>query len=121
MMIRILAPIAIVAMAATPAAAQTMSAATYVAKAGAGDQYEIQSSRLVLATTTNPMVRDFANQMIADHTKSTADVKAAAQQASVRVPAPKLEPMQMRNIAALRATRGAARDALYNQQQKAAH
>ncbi|MDP1028322.1 DUF4142 domain-containing protein [Sphingomonas sp. KR1UV-12] len=120
---RFLAPIAIVAavVVAGPAAAQPMAAKTYVAKAGASDLYERQSSQLVLATTQNAGLRDFANQMIADHTKSTADVKAAAKQAGIMVPPPKLEPMQARNIAALRAAKGEARDRLYVQQQKTAH
>ncbi|MFS0772082.1 DUF4142 domain-containing protein [Sphingomonas sp. 1P08PE] len=119
---RFIAPIALVAIAAAgPAMAQTMTAKTYVAKAGAGDLYEKQSSQLVLGSTQNAQLRDFANQMIADHTKSTADVTAAAKQAGMAVPAPKLEPMQARNIAALRAAKGDARDRLYVQQQKTAH
>ncbi len=117
-----LAPVAIVAMAvAGPAAAQSMAAKTYIAKAGASDLYEKQSSQLVLASTKNAQLRDFANQMIADHTKSTADVKAAAKTAGIAVAPPKLEPMQARNIAALKAAKGDARDKLYVEQQKVAH
>ncbi len=119
---RFLAPVAMIAMTvAAPAMAQTMTAKTYVAKAGASDLYERQSSQLVLATTQNAQLRDFATQMVADHTKSTADIKAAAKTAGIMVPAPKLEPMQARNIAALRAAKGEARDRLYTDQQKVAH
>ena len=41
--------------------------ADFVKQAGASDLYEITSSKLV-ATSANPKVRDFAKQMITDHT-----------------------------------------------------
>ena len=103
------------------AAAQAVNGRQYVRMAGASDQYEIQSSRLVLATTRNPAVRNFATQMIRDHTQSTADVKRAAARGGVVAPPPRLNAMQARNIAELRRARGAARDALYIQQQKQSH
>ena len=103
------------------AAAQSIPAKRYVAKAGASDQYELQSSRLVLATTRDGGVRRFAEGMIRDHTKSTADVKRAALRSHVVAGPPHLDPMGARNIAQLRRARGPARDALYIQQQKASH
>ena len=108
---------------AVPAAvmAQPMTSARYVMKAGASDQYEMQSSRLVLATTRNGDLRRFANEMVRDHTKSTADVKRAALRSRVKAGPPHLDPMGARNVAQLRRARGPARDALYIQQQKAAH
>lgn len=108
-------------LAATPAAAQVMAPAEFVKTAGASDLYEQQSSKLVLQTTQDAKVRAFAQMMIADHTKSTADVKAAARKARVAVPAPKLMPAQTELIAQLNAETGAARDAAYVAQQKAAH
>lgn len=98
-----------------------MSASTYVMKAGASDQYEMQSSKLVLATTTNPAVKQFATMMVTDHTKSTADVKAAAKRSKLMPKPPKLDPQGMKDVAALKATTGAARDTLYVDQQKLAH
>jgi len=95
--------------------------ATFVAKAGAGDQYEIQSSKLVLQTTANPKLKEFANMMIKDHTNSTAEVKAAAAEAKLKVGPPHLDAMGAKNIAALRAAKGTARDRLYISQQKVAH
>ncbi|WP_232474229.1 DUF4142 domain-containing protein [Sphingomonas sp. MA1305] len=119
---RILTAAAIAAIPFAAAVAQTpMSGMTYVAKAGAGDQYEIQSSKLLLQTTQNAKLRSFANMMIQDHTKSTAEVKAAAQQARMTPPPPKLDAMGTRDVAALRAAKGTARDQLYVTQQKAAH
>lgn len=103
------------------ASAAAMTGAQYVTKAGASDQYEIQSSRLVLATSKNANLRAFADEMIKDHTQSSADVKAAAMQGKVKAGPPHLDAMGSKNVAALRAKTGAARDTLYIQQQKTAH
>ena len=109
------------ALVATPAAAQVMTPTDYVKTAGASDLYERESSVLVLQTSKDPKVRDFATMMIAHHTKSTADVKAAAAKAKVAVPPPALTPLQMELVAQLKAENGAARDARYIAEQKAAH
>lgn len=103
------------------AAQSATTPASYVAQAGASDLYERQSSQLVLGSTQDPKIRQFANQMIGHHTKSTRDVTAAARQAGVRVAPPKLNAEQARNMAALRRAGGTARDQLYVQQQRASH
>lgn len=119
---RILTAAAIAALPLAAAVAQApMSGPMFVTKAGASDQYEIQSSKLLLQSTHDAKLREFANKMIHDHTQSTAEVKAAAQQAGITVPPPKLDAMGMRNMAALRAAKGTARDRLYVSQQKMAH
>lgn len=117
MMSAALATIAIEA----PAAAQVMTPAEYVMAAGAGDLYEITSSQVLLETTQDPKLRSFAQMMITDHTKSTADVKAAATRSRVKAMPPKLNPLQQELITELRAEQGPARDAAYVAQQKASH
>ncbi len=114
------AALAAIVMAA-PVAAQVMTPAKYVETAGASDLYERQSSQIVLASTQDPKVRDFAQMMITQHTKSTADVKAAAAKARVRVAPAKLTPLQTELVAQLNAEQGPARDARYIAQQKASH
>ena len=106
---------------ATPAAAQVMTPAEYAMAAGASDLYERQSSQMVLESTQDPRIRQFAQMMVTDHAKSTADVKAAATRSRVRAMPPKLNPAQTELIAQLRAETGAARDATYVAQQKASH
>lgn len=110
---------------ATPLAAATaqapIAASTYVMKAGAGDLYEKTSSQLILATTTNPKLKAFAQMMVMDHTKSTAEVKAAATAAKLTVAPPRLDAAGTRDVAALRGAKGMKRDTLYIAQQKAAH
>ena len=106
---------------ASPAAAQVMAPAEYVMTAGASDLYEKTSSQMVLESTQDPKVREFAQMMVSDHTKSTADVKAAAAKSRVRAAPPRLTPLQTELIAELRAEQGPARDAAYVAQQKASH
>jgi putative membrane protein len=109
------------ACAASPAAAQVMTPADYVKTAGASDMYERESSKLVLETTQDPRVRDFATMMLDAHAKSTADVKAAAARSRVKAGPPMLMPAQTEMLTQLRAEIGPARDAAYIAQQKAAH
>lgn len=110
-----------VLLAATPAAAQVMTPAEYVAAAGASDLYERTSSQVVLETTQDPKIRAFAQEMLADHAKSTAQVKAAAAKSRVKAPPPTLNPLQTELVAELRAESGPARDMTYVAQQKASH
>lgn len=103
-----------------PATAAVVPASTYVMKAGASDLFERESAAL-MKTSANPEVRKFAMMMSTDYAKSTAMVKAAATNAKLRVPPPKLEPMQAENLTKLRAAKGEARDRLYIEQQQMAH
>lgn len=109
------------AIAAVPASAQVMSKGDYVATAGASDLYERQSSQIVLETTTNPDLKQFAQMMIQMHTQTTAEVKRAATKDEVRVLPPMLTPAQSEMIAQLSAETGMARDGAYIAQQKQAH
>ncbi len=104
-----------------PAYAQVMSPSEYVMTSGASDLYEITSSRTVLESTGDPKVRQFAQMMIRHHTKSTADVKAAAARARVRVAPPMLTPAQNEMVAQLRQETGVARDQAYIAQQRQSH
>ncbi len=105
----------------TLASAQAVPGPTYVMQAGASDLYEKQSSELVMASTKDAKVRQFARDMVRDHAKSTADVKAAATAAGVKPTPPTLTSEQASNMAALKAANGTERDRLYVRQQKAAH
>jgi putative membrane protein len=72
---------------ASSALAQT-APQEFVDKAAAGGMYEIQSSEMVASDAgANADVQAFAQQMIADHTKAAADLKAAAGKSSLTVPA----------------------------------
>ena len=119
-MFRHLALVAALSLPVAAVAAPTTSPTSYVAQAGASDLYEITSSRLVMGSR-NPQVRDFAQQMVRDHTQSTAEVKAAAMRSHLHPAPPHMNAMQARMVSQLRRASGPARDRLYIQQQKQAH
>ena len=108
------APLAAAPMAAPPAA-------TFVAKAGAGDLYEKTSSEIVLKSTRNAKIHDFATMMVSAHSKTTMAVGAAAKADGLKPSPPKLDAKQAKMIADLKAAAPAARDKLYLTQQAAAH
>ena len=114
--------LALVAALSLPAAAiaARISPSTYVMKAGASDQYEINSSKLMM-NSRNPELRQFAQHMIHDHTQSTATVKQAAMRAHMHPAPPHMNAMQTRMVSQLRHASGASRDRLYVEQQRQAH
>ena len=57
----------------------------FVNEAATSDMFEIQSSKLA-AERTSGDVQSFANQMVTDHTKTTADLKGLAPAAKVTRP-----------------------------------
>lgn len=91
----------------------------FVAAASASDLYEVQAGKLAQANGTSQAVKDFGKMMEDDHTKSSADLKAAAAKASVTVN-PQLTEKQLADLEALR-NAGADFDSVYKTQQLAAH
>lgn len=60
--------------------------AQFMQSAAHSDQNEIQLSKLALSKGVSAPLQAFANKMIADHTKSTANLKPIAQKAGVTLP-----------------------------------
>lgn len=107
------------AVPATPAA--TIDAPGYISKAGAGDLWEIESSKALLAKSTSADVKKFAQMMIDHHGKSTAKVKAAAAEAKLDVAPPQLDADQQKMLSDIKAADAASIDAVYLAHQKTAH
>jgi putative membrane protein len=103
------------------AAAMPTDAAGFIKTAGASDLYEIQSSKLALQASNDQDVKDFAQMMITDHTKTTQAVKDAAAKANLTVSPPQLTPEQQQNMDTLQPLTGDAFDTAYVQQQLPAH
>src|SRR4051794_26713811 len=94
----------------------------YLAQAASSDQFEIQSGQLALQASQNLAVRNFANMIIADHTRSTQMLTAAAQAAGVPVPPPTLLPAQQAMLDQLRsAGAGPGFDVAFKDAQVNAH
>lgn len=58
----------------------------FMMTAAHSDQNEIQQSKMALAKGVTGMAKEMANKMIADHTKSTNDLKAIAAKKGVTLP-----------------------------------
>lgn len=58
----------------------------FMMSAAHSDQNEIQFSKMALAKGVTGMTKTFAEKMIADHTKSTSDLKPIAAKAGVTLP-----------------------------------
>jgi putative membrane protein len=88
--------------------------------AGQSDEFEIQSSQLAVKNGS-PAIRNFAEQMITAHTKTTAMVVAAAKKSGLPASPPPLTADQQGMLAELQGESGDAFDKTYVSQQLAAH
>lgn len=93
----------------------------FMAQAGAGDMYEIESSRLALQRSQRADVREFAQMMIDHHTRTTQEVTEAARRDGLMPAPPRMTPAQRNMIRQLENARGAAFDRMYLMQQSTAH
>lgn len=108
------------AVATTPASASATP--DYVAGAALGDMYEIESSRIAKTKARSDEIRRFADRMISDHGATTARLKETLPQAGVSVTPPTgLDARRQALIDQLQAATPEGFDALYRQQQIAAH
>ncbi len=105
---------------ATPMPAGQTSTPDYVNGAAAADMFEIEASKIAAARSQNGEIRAFAEMMIAEHTASSARLSEAAQSAGVSVPSA-LDDMHRSKLETLNAADDAGFDALYIDQQVAAH
>lgn len=92
---RTLLTTAFMAAATTPALAQGLlerlagtgtGANAFVQVAAISDNFEIESSRLVLARSQHPQIRDYAQRMIEHHTMISTEMRALPE-ATTRMPA----------------------------------
>lgn len=83
-------------------AASGPSTADYVRQSAMTDLFGITSSRVALEKSQNPEVRDFAQQMMSDHGRSTADLKQALKDGKVMMTVPtSLDPQREQDIKSL--------------------
>jgi putative membrane protein len=92
----------------------------YVEMAAASDLFEIQSGRLAAERGQSAAVRQFGEMLVEHHTRTTAQLTAAATAAGT-MPTPDLMPMQERMMTELRAASGAGFDQVFIRQQIQAH
>lgn len=105
-------------MAADPMMPTTAQA--FADMAAASDAYEIEAGRMAQEMGASQAVKDFGAMMVEGHTKSTADLKAAAGEAEGVTVAPEMTAKQEADLEALR-NAGDTFDSVYARQQVAAH
>jgi putative membrane protein len=103
------------------AAAQPMSAQDFVNAAGQSDAYEIAAGQVMLTQSKNAAVRVFAQQMIEDHRKTSADLTAAATQSNLESPPLIVGGDMQRLLSALQSQKGEDLDRSFITQQVNAH
>lgn len=118
---------ALPALAADPpnsAAAHPMPAAdtaTFLAKTAAGNNFEIESSKLALTKTKSSAVRDFANMMVRDHTDAGVKFKKAVSEARVTAPPEQMDGQHKAIVRDLKTKEATAFDEQYVHAQYTTH
>lgn len=108
--------------ATVPTPANEAAAPDFVAKAAMSDMYEVESSKVAADRSTNAEVKAFAAEMIAAHTKSTSDLKAAIGASGLTlVPPAMLDEAHAKKVADLKAADAKDFDSKYLNDQLDAH
>lgn len=95
---------------------------SYVEQAAMTDRFEIMSSKLALKQSQNGEIKKFAQQMVTDHNKSTAKLKAIIQKDRLDVKPPaKLDEAHEKVLKELEEAKGADFDKLYAKVQTEGH
>jgi putative membrane protein len=122
LMLLAVAPVALIV--ASPAAAQengSRQTRDFVHAAGESDTLEILEAQAVLAQSTDPQVRAFAQQMLQAHSATRVVLEAAATRAGLRPPPKSLGSDQSLLLNALQSQHGPAFDKMYVRHQALAH
>jgi putative membrane protein len=99
----------------------TPSTQDFVTEAAQSDMFELQSSDLALTNSTAP-TKVFAQQMITDHGKTTAELKSAVQDGSVQATLPTtMSSSQQGMLDKLRGLHGTEFTSQYNSDQVSVH
>ena len=99
-----------------------MIASDFVSTVAGSDMFEIESGKLAKTMATNADLKSFGDMLVTDHTKSSAELKAAAAEASPPVTVPTTLPAELQaKLDALKAAKGADFDKLFVEQQKEGH
>ena len=110
------------AMVGTVSAEMTSTTQGFVTAAATSDMYEVAAGKLAMQRARSPAVKDFARQMVAAHTKTTATLKGILHAHNVNAEPPAhLDNRRQGMLDNLRGAGGADFDHRYIVQQVAAH
>src|SRR5215213_4422114 len=100
--------------------AQQMSAQDFVNMAAVGGMFEVQSSQVALEKGQEQAVKDFAQQMVTDHTAANERLKTLASEQQLTVPT-KLDEKHQQRVDTLNNANAQNFDPVYGQFQVEAH
>jgi putative membrane protein len=92
---------------------QPLTNTSFVTKAVQANLAEVEMSKLALSKTQDEQVRSFAQRMVQDHEKASAELKPIARKHGIQVPA-KVDEKHAKKLESLKAKNGAAFDAEYS-------
>lgn len=93
----------------------------YVRRAAAYELYQRQAAQTILKTSRNPEIRKLAQQLLAEHGRAAADLRAAAAKSGIRVDTA-LSTVELKQmVEKLGVATGDVRDTLYLSQQRMVH
>jgi len=111
-----------IASVALSSQAKSGDAQDFVRKAGIGNEFEIESSKLALDKTQSSNVRNLAKQMIDDHTKAGKDLESTLKSSDSGAKPPKgLDAKHSEMMNALHDATGSNFDEQFIRMQKQAH
>lgn len=94
----------------------------FVSEAAQSNMFEIESSRLALERASNPAIKNFAQQMIADHSKTTQELKTLVANANMQATLPvTLDKAHTEMLDPLKTATGGEFNAAYRKAQVTAH
>ena len=97
-----------------------LSAEEFVQRAAASDSFEIQTGNLALQKSSMTEVREFAQEIINDHTASSQELLSLAQQKNIQVPTTLPEDKQNK-VNRLSGLSGTEFDKAFSDEQEDAH
>src|SRR5947208_13566809 len=77
----------------------------FVQKAASGGMAEVEMGKIAQMKATNPEVKTFGEKLVTDHTKANDELKTAAREAGIEVPA-KIGPEEQKHVDMFREYRG---------------
>jgi putative membrane protein len=102
--------------------AQSISTQEFVSKVAISDMMEIQSSQLALAKSPDEDTKPFATKMVADHQRTSKELKALIESGKVKAKLPTaLDADHQKKLDDLKAKTGKDFDRAYDQMQVSAH
>lgn len=123
-MSRMILPLATALAVAAPVAAQdpgSRATREYVQAAGQSDAFEMLEAQAVLAQSTDPRVRDYAQRMLRDHAESSRALQQATARSGLKPPPMGVSEDQGHLLGALQNMKGRDFDRAYLTHQALSH